>query len=309
MIRTFLFLGLLALSPVLGAQSDPAAEVAVRGCLLGFFDAIHQADTVKFKRFVHPRATFGTVRAAADGGTSLTVRTAAELMRAVGSAPVGAWEERLLSVDVEVDGPLAAAWTPYRFYVDGRLAHCGTNAIQLAPTGPRGAWQIVSVTDTRRTEPCPEAEPAGYPVADSVAIARMMDDWHAAAARADFEGFFGPIAEDGIYLGTDLSERWTKAEFARFSQPYFERGKAWSFRPYDRRVYFSADGRTAWFEEKLDTWMGECRGSGVLRKHPGPKLSWQIVHYDLAVAVPNKAIERYLKVLRKLGLSPRLPRG
>ena len=42
------------------------------------------------------------------------------------------------------------AWVPYAFYLGDRMSHCGTNAVQLAKRG--GQWQIVQITDTRRSD-------------------------------------------------------------------------------------------------------------------------------------------------------------
>ena len=62
------------------------------------------------------------------------------------------------------------------------------------------------------------------------AINILLDDWHKAAAKADYNGYFGKIAEDGIYIGTDATENWDKKAFAAFSKPYFDKGKSWDFK-------------------------------------------------------------------------------
>jgi len=54
--------------------------------------------------------------------------------------------------------------------------------------------------------------------------------------------------------------------------------------------------KTAWFEETLDTWMGDCRGSGVLIYQSS---IWKIKHYNLAIAVPNDVVKDYIKLLKK----------
>jgi hypothetical protein len=41
--------------------------------------------------------------------------------------------------------------------------------------------------------------------------------------------------------------------------------KAWSF-ALERHIYFDKTGKTAWFDELLNTQMKICRGSGVLVK-------------------------------------------
>lgn len=125
-------------------------------------------------------------------------------------------------------------------------------------------------------------------------INQFLDQWHKAAADANADIFFGSIAEDGIYIGTDASERWDKEAFWGFSKPYFERGKAWSFTPYDRQLFISDDGTFVWFSELLETWMGVCRGSGVLHK---TDKGWKIKQYHLSVTVPNDAIKEFIQLV------------
>ena len=56
------------------------------------------------------------------------------------------------------------------------------------------------------------------------------------------------------------------------------------------------DGTMAWFDELLDTWMGVCRSSGVVVLTAE---GWKIKHYHLSIAVPNDAVQDYLKILEK----------
>lgn len=125
-------------------------------------------------------------------------------------------------------------------------------------------------------------------------IHTFIDAWHKAAAEADAAVFFGSMADDGVYIGTDASERWTKTEFMGFAKPYFDKGKAWSFTPSDRDLHVTSDGKSAWFSELLTTWMGVCRGSGFLRKYPD---GWKIEQYHLSVTVPNDLIRDFITLV------------
>jgi hypothetical protein len=127
-------------------------------------------------------------------------------------------------------------------------------------------------------------------------VNQLLDDWHNAAAVADLDAYFKKMSNDAIYLGTDISEKWNKNEFYNFCKPYFDKGKAWVFLPSKRTIYISQDFQVAWFEESLDTWMGSCRGSGVLLYENN---EWKIVHYNLAVAVSNEIIKDYIKLLEE----------
>jgi ketosteroid isomerase-like protein len=129
----------------------------------------------------------------------------------------------------------------------------------------------------------------------AVDVNRTLDDWHAAAAKADEASYFAVLADDAVFLGTDASERWNKSEFQAFARPYFAKGAAWKFRATRRAVIFNADKTLAWFDEDLHTEnLGDCRGSGVLRLDDG---QWKIVHYNLAVTVPNERFDAVKKLL------------
>jgi hypothetical protein len=134
-------------------------------------------------------------------------------------------------------------------------------------------------------------DPAAPVIADPAAA---LDAWHLAAAQCDEGRYFGLLAENAIFLGTDAEERWTKAEFRAWAAPYFKRGKAWSFKAVRRRVVRSPEGGVVWFEESLDTPnLGLARGSGVLVKEGK---GWRIALYDLSVPIPN-ALFKDVKVI------------
>jgi ketosteroid isomerase-like protein len=141
-------------------------------------------------------------------------------------------------------------------------------------------------------------KPASSVVVDRSATEKelneLIDSWHRAAAEAKGEAFFGAMAPNAVYIGTDASERWTKDQFVSFAKPYFDKGKAWDFKPYDRDLHVTSQGDCAWFSELLTTWMGVCRGSGVLRKTP---TGWKIEQYHLSVTVPNDIIRDFISLV------------
>lgn len=121
----------------------------------------------------------------------------------------------------------------------------------------------------------------------------VMDLWHESAAKADFDEYFNAMNEKSVFIGTDAGENWTKEAFQSFSKPYFDKGKAWSFEAIERNIYISKAGEVAWFDELLDTWMGTCRGSGVLEKIDD---SWEIKHYVLSVCIPNEDMQEVIAI-------------
>ena len=125
----------------------------------------------------------------------------------------------------------------------------------------------------------------------------FLNNWHQSAAEAHFDGYFNAIADDGIFIGTDAKENWSKEQFKVFAKPYFDRGKAWNFKAIQRNIYFSKDQKIVWFDELLTTQMKICRGSGVIQK---TKDGWKIKHYVLSMTVPNENVDEVVKVKAKL---------
>ena len=120
------------------------------------------------------------------------------------------------------------------------------------------------------------------------AINTVLNFWHKNATEANFENYFNSMSDKSIFIGTDASENWSLQEFKDFSKPFFDQGKAWDFTALERNIYVYRNGELAWFDELLDTWMGVCRGSGVVIKNEG---NWEIEHYVLSLTIPNDNIQ------------------
>jgi hypothetical protein len=267
-----------------GAAPDSIPEI--RQVIDRFFEGIYQGDTSLIRSTLAPEARLMSISMADPAAPLLTDDSIGKFLQAIATSQgPGFYHEKLWNYDIRLDDPIATAWTDYTFFLNGQLNHCGSNAFQLARQAD--GWRIIQIIDTRRKEGCLTEEGSL-----EKALHALLDAWHHAAAVADEDTFFGSMAPEGIYLGTDLSERWTTSYMAFWAKPYFEKESAWAFTAHDRHIYFNEAQTLAWFEEQLDTWMGPCRGSGVLRLYPE---GWKIEHYNLAVAVANDKMERYLK--------------
>ncbi|WP_099713735.1 nuclear transport factor 2 family protein [Flavobacterium sp. 11] len=124
-------------------------------------------------------------------------------------------------------------------------------------------------------------------------INSTLDAWHKAASEANYNAYFSLMTEDAIFIGTDATENWNKKDFQAYAKPHFDKGKAWSFTALDRHIYFDKTGKTAWFDELLNTQMKICRGSGVLVKIGR---EWKIKHYVLSMTIPNDNSSEVIKV-------------
>lgn len=125
------------------------------------------------------------------------------------------------------------------------------------------------------------------PGTPEAAVGRTLDAFHAAAAAADGERYFGLFAPDAVFIGTDASERWTLAQFRDYALPLFARGTGWVYRPRERHVTLAGlpCACIAWFDELLDSESyGTSRGTGVLVLEGG---AWKIAQYALTFPMPN----------------------
>ena len=129
-------------------------------------------------------------------------------------------------------------------------------------------------------------EPAD--TAEEEAAAATLDALHEAASKADGATYFDLFTPDATYIGTDVSEHWSIAEFRAYAEPYFARGRGWTYTPRSRSLTLAPlDCRcVVWFDEALDSQSyGTSRGMGVLVR--GDDGEWRIALYALTFPIPN----------------------
>jgi ketosteroid isomerase-like protein len=118
-------------------------------------------------------------------------------------------------------------------------------------------------------------------------IAAVLDKLHLAAAKADGPAYFALYTPDAVFLGTDVTERWTIPAFRAYAQPYFDKGQGWTYAARERQVTLApVDCRcVAWFDEVLDSQSyGTARGTGTLVKTAD---GWRVSQYALTFPIPN----------------------
>jgi len=124
--------------------------------------------------------------------------------------------------------------------------------------------------------------------AEEAAAAAVLDTLHRSAAAADGPVYFDLFTQDATYIGTDVTERWTIAEFRAYAEPYFARGRGWTYTPRSRSLTLAPlDCRcVVWFDEALDSASyGTSRGTGVLVR--GEDGRWRVALYALTFPIPN----------------------
>lgn len=133
------------------ASAQDASATEVREVIDRVFAGMQDADSAKVRSGFEEGARFALLPA--EGTTAIRYLPIDRWLEAIAGSE-GRWQEKVYDVEILVDGDIASAWTPYTFYLDGAIQHCGVNSIELLRT-PDG-WKITQVSDTRRTEGCRE---------------------------------------------------------------------------------------------------------------------------------------------------------
>jgi len=71
------------------------------------------------------------------------------------------------------------------------------------------------------------------------AIDGVLNSFHQAASDADGALYFSLFAEDAVFIGTDATERWSVEEFKTFAEPYFSKGRGWTYTKTQRHVIWN----------------------------------------------------------------------
>lgn len=142
-----LFLAIFGLSAQ--AQTD---EQEVEQVIKSMFDGMRAKNADQVAAAFSKDAIMQTVMAKPDGST-VGSNAVADFVKRIASTPAETQlDEQILDYQIKIDGTMASAWTPYKFYVNGNFSHCGVNSFQLVKMAE--GWKIVYIIDTRRKENC-----------------------------------------------------------------------------------------------------------------------------------------------------------
>jgi Putative lumazine-binding len=131
------------------AQSE---EDSVKAVVNQLFAAMKGANATMVKEAFADSAVLQTIRRKQDGTFFVQDEKVSDFVEQIGKAKKDSLDERITFETIKVDGPLAIAWTPYKFYYAGNFTHCGVNSFQLVRIN--GRWKIQFLIDTRRRQGC-----------------------------------------------------------------------------------------------------------------------------------------------------------
>lgn len=134
---------------ILNAQT---AEDSVKAVVTQFFDGMRNADVNMVKNSFSDSAMLQTIVTNREGKTSVRNEPLSGFSDVIKQQQKGDLDERIVFETIKIDGSMALAWTPYKFYYKGQFSHCGVNSFMLVKIN--GAWKIQYVIDTRRKQGC-----------------------------------------------------------------------------------------------------------------------------------------------------------
>lgn len=141
MRSVFLFALMLAYC----SASAQTAQDSVKSVITSLFKAMNDADSAGVVNVFAPGAV---IHGLGKGGVKL--EKVEEFGTSIKRLKKGQLDERIQFEAIHIDANLAAVWTPYRLYFDGKFMHCGADSFQLIRID--GVWKIVYLIDTRRKD-------------------------------------------------------------------------------------------------------------------------------------------------------------
>ncbi|WP_081209925.1 3-methyl-2-oxobutanoate hydroxymethyltransferase [Salegentibacter sediminis] len=151
-MKSLITFSLLLFVTISFSQTLTQEEMAKK-TVVGFFEAFHKQDTVKLRSFAHQNIVLQSISVSAENETKLTTDSYSKFLQGIASIPdTTKFEEVLHSFEISVHGKMANVSTPYSFYLNGEISHCGVNSFQLLKQD--GQWKIIYLVDTREKTGC-----------------------------------------------------------------------------------------------------------------------------------------------------------
>ena len=145
-----ILISLIAALPAAAQTKQEDDKTAVLATVQAFFDTMASRDVAAARGVLMPEGRIFSVRE--QNGQAVTrASTVEEYLKSLGGGKQ-ANRERMWTPEVRVHGPIAAVWTPYDFWVDGKFSHCGVDIFDLVKTAE--GWKISGVTYTIERTGC-----------------------------------------------------------------------------------------------------------------------------------------------------------
>lgn len=123
----------------------------VKATIDRFFEGFHKQDSTLILSTVEKDIKMQSIGKDRIGKVLLKTEPFHDFLKSIVSIPKDRkFQEILLEYKIQVDGDMAHVWTPYQFWLDEKLSHCGVNSFQLYKS--EGVWKIIYLVDTRHQD-------------------------------------------------------------------------------------------------------------------------------------------------------------
>lgn len=128
-------------------QQAPQKDNAVTAPIYQLFDAMREHDEDKILAQFANQALLQRITNKGD-----IIDTDVKKFAVSISKNTAKLDEHLLAVIINQQNELASVWTPFAFYLNDKLSHCGSNSFQLVQIN--GEWKIHYLIDVTYTGDC-----------------------------------------------------------------------------------------------------------------------------------------------------------
>ncbi len=127
-------------------------EGQVRACIDQFFEGLNNKNPEKIKNSIIENCHIGSIVATKDSSNKFSANEIDRFIAFLEANKELNFEEVLHDYTILFDGGMAMAWTPYTFYLNNEISHCGVNLFTLIKK--KEGYRILSIVDTRRKKDC-----------------------------------------------------------------------------------------------------------------------------------------------------------
>jgi hypothetical protein len=149
--KSFLLIFLLTLITASATFAQTAGD-SIKTVINTMFTGMKNSDTALVKSCFSETAIMQTFGKDKEGKTIITTDSPGDFAKIIATIPAGAADEQIVFKDLKIDGPMAAVWTPFKLYFNGKFYSCGVNSFQLVRLN--NVWKIQYILDTRRKNNC-----------------------------------------------------------------------------------------------------------------------------------------------------------
>jgi hypothetical protein len=148
-MKKLLYLSLLLVFSTKSIFAQKPEKEALKATIATFFKGMHSHDTLLVHSVTHEKVHFSTVLLKEGKPVTFSIEDVSQFYKSIGTKAENiSFEERILGFKYLQDQALATVWTPYEFYVNGKLSHKGTNNFTLVKI--ENKWIITAIIDTRK---------------------------------------------------------------------------------------------------------------------------------------------------------------